>query len=292
MKKVLLFLGILFLSFSGVSLLHPQSVSAAEGGPASPSQGGPAGKIMLRAVSGPKVGEVTISWADVDSADNYHLVYGTDSKNLKYGVLNIGTSKVYTVKMLAPGTKYYFALVPVLNNVALYTSEWVSAWAMGGTQAVKPVTSVTSVTPVTPVTMMKPVAPVQTYVPVTAPAAGPVGKHWLVARSGPKVGEVTLTWRHMDVADNYHLVYGTEHGKSKYGALNIGWVNSFTVRNLVPGRTYHFALVPVSNGTALYTTDQVMTWAKMNIQQVVQTTPEAVMQPKVPSTQSPGVPGQ
>lgn len=280
MKKLVLFLGIIFLSFTGVGVFNPSPVAAAEGGPA--------GKLMLRAVAGPKSGEVTLFWNDAQAVDNYHLVYGTSSKNMQYGVLNIGTSKIYTVKKLVPGTKYYFALVPVLNNVALYTSEWVSAWPAGGQMvaAAKPTTPVVS-KPVVPPTAMKPAVPM-----TTIPAAGPVGKHWLVARPGPKIGEVTLTWRHMDIANNYHLVYGTQHSKFKYGALNIGWVNSFTVRNLVPGKTYHFALVPVNNGNALYTTDQVMTWAKGYPVQVVQTTPDAVMQPLVPSTQPPGVSGQ
>lgn len=274
MKKAFLFVGILFLSFSSVSLLKPQTVLAAEGGPA--------GKIMLRAVPGPKAGQVTLSWGDADSADNYHLVYGTDPKNMKYGVMNLGRGDVYTVGMLNPGTKYYFAIVPVANNVALYTSEWVSAWPMGGV-AVKPVTPVTTVTPVTPATpMVKPTIPIQpqTMAPATtAPATGPVGRHWLVARPGPNAGEVTLTWRNIDDANNYHLVYGTEPGKYKYGAVNIGWINWFTVRNLVPGRAYYFALVPVKNDVALYTTNAVTGWAKANVQ-VVQTTREAIMQPQ------------
>lgn len=264
MKKLVLTISILFLSFSSVSLLKPTQVVAAEGGPA--------GVHMLRAVAGPKAGEVTLTWTDPLAVDTYHLVYGTSSKNMQYGVLNIGNVKTYTVRMLVPGTKYYFALVPVLHDAALYTSEWVSAVATGG--VVKPAAPVTTVTPVTPVTTIKPV----TAAPVT-PAAGPVGKHWLVARPGPKAGEVTLTWRNVDDANNYHLVYGTEHGKFKYGQLNIGWVTSYTVRNLVPGVTYHFALVPVKNDVALYTTGQVMAVGFLPVQ-VVTTTPEAVMQPK------------
>lgn len=276
MKKLVLTISILFLSLGGMSLLNPKAVSAAEGGPA--------GKHMLKAVSGPKAGQVTLYWNDAQEADNYHLVYGTDSKNLKFGVLNIGKTKSYTVKLLNPGTKYYFALVPVLHDAALYTSEWVSAWAMGGV--------VKSVTPVTPVTMMKSVTPVQATAPkVMAPSVG-TNNHWLVAKAGPKVGEVTLSWRHVDVANNYHLVYGTKPGEYKYGALNIGWTNWYTVKALVPGQTYYFALVPVNNNTALYTTSAVKGWAKTNVVQVVQTTKEAVMQPVVPSTQAPGVPGQ
>lgn len=261
MKKVILSLGIsvLFLVAAG---LVPASVSAAESGPV--------GKLMFRAASGPKAGEVTLTWVDGDSADQYHLVYGTSSKNMQYGALNIGMNNVYTVGKLTPGTKYYFALVPVMNNMAMYTSEWVAAVALGGrVEAV----------------VVPPTQPVGQPVvkPVTAapgvPAAGPVGKHWLVAKPGPKIGEVTLTWRHMDVANNYHLVYGTEHGKFKYGQLNLGWVTKFTVSKLVPGKTYHFALVPVNNDVAMYITDQVMAAAYQPVQ-VVTTTPDAVIQPK------------
>lgn len=260
MKKFILSLGISVLLLVAAGVV-PASVSAAESGPA--------GKLKLQAAPGPKAGQVTLTWVDGDSADNYHLVYGTSSKNMQYGVLNIGMDNVYTVGKLTPGTKYYFALVPVMNNMAMYTSEWVAAVALGG-QVAPP----TTVTPPTPVTVVKPV----TAAPVT-PAAGPVGKHWLVARPGPKVGEVTLTWRHMDVANNYHLVYGREHGKFTYGVLNIGWVTKFTVGKLAPGVTYHFALVPVNNDVALYTTDQVMAAAYQPVQ-VVTTTPDAVIQPK------------
>ncbi len=262
-------LSLIFLTSLGI--LKPPSVQAAENGPA--------GKIMLRAASGPKAGQVTLTWVDVDSADNYHLVYGISSTQMQYGALNIGKSNVYTVEKLNPATKYYFALVPVMNNMAMYTSEWVSAWpaspgqggAMGGGQMNSMSTAKVSQSMGQPVAMM----------PVSSiPMAGPVGKHWLVARTGPNEAAVTLNWRHVDDANNYHLVYGTEHGKFKYGALNIGWVTKYTVKKLTPGVTYHFALVPVKNDVALYTTDQVMMAAKMNIE-VVQTTPQAVMQPKV-----------
>jgi len=264
MRRLSVLISILFLSFSAVSLMKPQQVAAAEGGPA--------GTHMLRAVAGPNLGEVTLSWNDALAVDNYHLVYGTSSKNMQYGLLNIGNVKTYTVKMLAPGTKYYFAIVPVRDNVALYTSEWVSAQPSGG--VVKQVTPVTSAEPVKAVTKITPVTTTSAVI-----TAGPAGKHRLVANTGPKSGEVTLTWRHVDDANNYHLVYGTEPGKYKYGQLNIGWVTSYTVRRLVAGKAYYFALVPVKNDVALYTSDQVMTAAYRPVQ-VVTTTPEAVTQSK------------
>lgn len=267
MKKTFLFIFIIFLSFSSVSLLKPQTVQAADGGPA--------GKFMLKAVSGPKMGEVTLTWIDADSADNYHLVYGTDSKKMQYGALNIGTNNVYTVGMLNPGAKYYFALVPVMDNKALYTSEWVSAASMGGQKITQSQGQLSQASAV-----------VNT---VTSSTTGP---QWLTGKIGPSAGDVTLNWRHTDDANNYHLVYGTEPGKYTYGALNIGWVTSYTVHKLVPGMTYYFALVPVKNDKALYTTQavKVMTGSTM---QVVRTTADAVRQPKAsisPISQSPTLP--
>lgn len=266
MKKSLFSLILPLLFLTSIGLFKPQSVLAADGGPA--------GKFNLRAASGPNTGEVTLTWSNNDTADNYHLVYGTDSKNMQYGVLNIGTNKVYTVKMLNPGTRYYFALVPVLNHVALYTSEWVSGVSLSA--GIMVTSSVVEETPVInqPVTM-QPVTPVVMTQPTAT--SGPVGKHLLWAKAGPNAGEVTLYWRHADDANNYHLVYGTESGKYKYGVLNIGWVNGFTVRSLIPGVTYYFALVPVKNDVALYTTNQVTKAAKMNVE-VVQTTADALTQ--------------
>lgn len=243
---------LLFLIPSGI--VRPRSVFAADGGPA--------GKLMLSAAPGPGSSEVTLSWKDADSADNYHLVYGTDSKNMQYGALNIGRVNRYTVGKLNPGTRYYFSLVPVFNNLALYTSERVSAVSTEGSQGVQ--TSVQATT--TNITE---------------------GKHMLVAGTGMREGEVVLSWRHMDDANNYHLVYGTSPGKYQYGVLNIGWVNGFTVRHLVPGATYYFALVPVKNDRALYTTREVSAAAKANIE-VVQTTAEIVTQTNI--TQQPASP--
>ncbi|MBI3379984.1 hypothetical protein HY029_04470 [Candidatus Gottesmanbacteria bacterium] len=240
-----------------------------------PVASGPAGKFMLRAASGPKMGQVTLSWGDADSADNYHVIYGTDPNNMKYGALNIGTSHLYTIGKLNPGTKYYFALVPVMNNMALYTSEWVSAWAMGGQMVTT--APVTAMVPSNPSMTMQPAAPAMSMQPVGA-TNGPVGKLWLWAKSGPYTGEVTLHWRHVDDANNYHLVYGTSPGNYQYGALNIGWVNWYTVKALVPGVRYYFALVPVKNDVALYTSPEVMAWSYVPVQ-VVQTTKEAVMIP-------------
>lgn len=83
----------------------------------------------LSAYSGPGVGEVTLSWSSLDGADNYHLVYGTQADKYLYGALNIGKINKFVVGKLNPGTTYYFALVPVSGNRAMYTTSSVSAQA-------------------------------------------------------------------------------------------------------------------------------------------------------------------
>jgi hypothetical protein len=250
MKKFIL--PLLLLVFASTSLMKPQVASAA-----TPNHN-------LVAKPGPKAGEVSLSWRHMDVANNYHLVYGTEKTKYQYGVTNIGWVTRYTVKNLTPGRTYYFALVPVNDNVALYTGEQVSAQAMGGAV----VTPVTSVKPVTSIAPVKPVVSV-------------ANKHNLVAKSGLKVGEVKLSWRHIDNANNYHLVYGTERGKYRYGALNIGWITGITVRHLVPGQVYYFALVPVKDNVALYTSAAVSARAYGGEVEVIQTSKEALRQPKV-----------
>lgn len=83
----------------------------------------------LKAMPGPQVGAATLSWSHKQDVDNYHLVYGTTAGDYQYGALNIGKTTNYTVSHLVPGKMYYFALVPVKGDQALYTSDPVSAYA-------------------------------------------------------------------------------------------------------------------------------------------------------------------
>lgn len=267
MKKLIAFLSpfSLVLVISSLTLFKPPMVKAEGcGGPV------PQAPVKVSAVSGPKSGEVTLYWSESAYADRYAVAYGTASNKYLYGANNIGgtASRFYTVKYLQPGVKYYFRIAAAHGCTSSPFSKEFSAVSGGGVQMVSQ-----------PVVMTeKPV--VKTSVPVsTVMSSGPVGKQMLKAVTGPRIGQVTLSWRHADTADNYHLVYGTEHGKFQYGALNIGKITSFTVKYLVPGKTYHFALVPVANGQALYTTDQVMVPAGYPVE-VVQTTKEALMMPK------------
>lgn len=255
MKKLNFFLMLLVLSSAGfLAFFKTSPVQAAD--------------HKLWTKPGPQTGQVTLYWTNVDDANNYHIVYGTEKGKAKFGTTNIGWVTSYTVGRLNPGTTYYFAIVPVKNDVALYTSEWTWAKAPGTPGEMM------AAAPAIGNPQMQ--APMQSQMTWTGKAAG---KQWLRASTGSNAGEVTLTWRNVDSAEDYHLVYGTMPGKYTYGSLNIGLTNKFTVRFLRPGVNYYFALIPLVANQPLYTTGPVSAWAKSNME-VVQTTRDAVMQPK------------
>ena len=87
--------------------------------------------VNLSAVSGPKAGQVILRWTHKEDADTYHLVYGTMTGKYEYGALNIGKITEFTVGSLVPGKAYYFALVPVKGDRALYTGQAVRGVAKG-----------------------------------------------------------------------------------------------------------------------------------------------------------------
>lgn len=251
MKKLLSSTLFILTLVSLSTLLRPQPAKAADcGGPVPPKP------LIVWAKPGPTGGQVTLYWDAAPYANRYAVAYGTTSNKYIYGADNIGgvDARSYTVKSLMPGTKYFFRLAAANGCSSSAFSDEVMAQATGGTamEAVK----------------------------VASPQVSKgVGVQRLWAKAGPRVGEVTLYWMNNENAENYHLVYGTEHGKFKYGQLNIGKVNKFTVGKLVPGREYHFALVPVINGQAMYTTPQVMATAYGG-GEVVVTTKENLVTPK------------
>lgn len=260
MKKIFSILSIplIVLALVSLSSLKAQMIYAQDcGGPIPPAP------TKVWATSGPGSGEVTLYWDTAPYADRYGVVYGTQTNKYVYGSLNIGGEKArsYTVKYLKPGSKYFFRMVAGHGCSTSPFSSEVSAFASGAGEFVSELPAPTQVSVGGPT-----VANVQ---PVTyTTTSGPVGKLNLRAMSGPMVGEVTLSWVNVDSADNYHLVYGTEHGKYQYGALNIGKLTSFTVRKLAAGKTYYFAIVPVIGGRALYTSDEVRVPAKTEIVEV------------------------
>ena len=274
MKKFhpLISISLSVLALVSLSALKPTGVAAGCGGPV------PSTPTKVSAVSGPANGQVTLYWDTSAYADHYGVVYGVESNKYVYGSLNIGGEKArsFTVGYLTPGTKYYFKVVGMRDCATSPFSAEVSAVAIGGGMATEVVVQATGPAPVS---IGGPVAPVETAV-----VSGSVGKHKLSASPGPNVGEVTLSWQHADTVDNYHLVYGTKPGKFEYGALNIGKITKFIVQKLAPGTTYYFALVPVANGQAKYTTDAVAAQAKqVYYVEVVETSKEALVQPPPPS---------
>lgn len=259
MKKILSSSLFILTLVSLSTLMRPQAAKAADcGGPVPPRP------LIVWAKPGSVGGQVTLYWDASPHANRYAVAYGTTSNKYMYGADNIGgeNSRSYTVKSLAPGTKYYFRLAAANGCSSSPFSDEVMAQATGG--AVMEAVKVASSQPVVS--------------PKPAVVSKGVGVQKLWAKAGPKVGEVTLYWMNNENAENYHLVYGTEHNKFKYGQLNIGKINKFTVGKLVPGRQYHFALVPVMNGQAMYTTPQVM--ANATEGEVVVTTKENLIQPK------------
>lgn len=266
-SKLWLFSLVLMLS-SLTYFSRPTTVAAEDcGGPVPPAP------VKVWARSGPMSGEVTLYWDKAAYANRYAVAYGTMSDKYMYGANNIGNanSTSYTVKSLSPGSKYYFRLAAANGCTSSGFSSQVWAYASGSGSTVRTGA---------PLTMMKPPTPIAKPQAVVAPVTMN-GKYKLWASAGPSVGEVTLRWKDADTADNYHLVYGTASGKYQYGALNIGRVNQYTVKKLTPGVTYYFALVPVLNNMAKYTSAPVAGWAKG--MEVITTSKENLMQPKVRS---------
>lgn len=240
------------------TLSMPKTAKAECGGPFPPAP------VGVRAVSGPNAGEVTLFWNQSPHANRYAVAYGESSKNYLYGADNIGGENAtsYTVRFLKPGQKYYFSLAAARDCSSSSFSQEVSVFAMGG-KAVMP--------PVSDQTASKAGQPsIEKQSSVSMPIQQGMGLN-LHAVSGPNIGEVTLSWNHADSANDYHLVYGTSPGQHQYGALNIGNIQSFTVRYLNPGSAYYFALVPIFDNRPLYTSAEIKAWAKA--MEVVVTSP-------------------
>jgi len=203
------------------------------------SVSGPVGRNGLRAYAGPGVGQVTLEWQRyfVDG-ENYTIHYGTTSGKYIYQADHVGYISTFTVKGLTPGTKYYFA---------------VEGFRAGNTSAGWD-GEVSVIAPANPVVVMT--------------TAGPVGRNMLVAKAGPKKGQVTLNWsRFFPDTEKYSIVYGTMPGVYSYGFLNAIDTTpqdnnySFVISNLNSGTRYYFALDPQRNGTGIYISSEVSTVA-------------------------------
>ncbi len=200
---------------------------------------GPVGRNALRAYAGPGVGQVTLEWQRYAiDGENYTVHYGTVSGKYNYQADHIGYISTFTVKGLTPGTKYYFAVE------GFRTGNTSAGWDG----------EVSAVAPASPT--------------IVAGTVGPVGRNMLVAKAGPKKGQVTLNWvRFFPDTERYSIVYGTAPGVYSYGFLNAIDTTpqdnnySFVINNLTSGTRYYFALDPQRNGTGIYVTSEVSTVA-------------------------------
>lgn len=166
--------------------------------------------------------------------DNYKIFYGTTSGKYKYATSDIGNNVVETIGYLQPGVRYYFL---------------VQGYSQGNTL------------PLVSPEVSEIAASSQTTV---VASAGPYGRRQLNAVSGPASGQVTLKWLSvLPDTSNFSVVYGTQPGVYIYGALNIapraaiGTWSSYTVSSLNPGTRYYFAVVPMQNGSGIYSTGEV-----------------------------------
>ncbi len=73
------------------------------------------------------------------------------------------------------------------------------------------------------------------------PAPGNPGN--LRAATGPKVGQVALTWDKGNGATHYSVLYGVSAGTYIYGATNVGNTSQYVVSALTPGRLYYFTVL-------------------------------------------------
>ena len=94
---------------------------------------GPYGGRQLTADSGPASGQVTLKWLSIlANTSNFSIVYGTQPGVYVYGALNVspratlGSWESYTIGSLTPGTRYYFAVVPMQNGSGIYYTGEVS----------------------------------------------------------------------------------------------------------------------------------------------------------------------
>lgn len=83
-------------------------------------------------------------------------------------------------------------------------------------------------------------------------SSGPVGNNAVRAYSGPGTGEVTVEWQRASMnGENYSIWYGTQLGAYPNSADHIGYITTFTVKNLTPGTRYYFGLQPIWSGNSL-----------------------------------------
>jgi len=94
----------------------------------------------------------------------------------------------------------------------------------------------------------KPVA-VNNQVTAAQSSSGPVGRNALRAYAGPGVGEVTLEWQRFYAdGENFSIHYGTKSKEYPYQASHIGYISTYTIKNLTPGQVYYFVVEGIRAG--------------------------------------------
>lgn len=84
---------------------------------------------------------------------------------------------------------------------------------------------------------------------VVGSMSGPVGRNQLRAYAGPNAGEITLEWqRYFLDGENFNVHYGTVSKSYPYAANSIGYISTYTVKNLTPGTKYYFAVEGIRAG--------------------------------------------
>ncbi len=79
--------------------------------------------------------------------------------------------------------------------------------------------------------------------------SGPVGRNGLRAYAGPGVGEVTLEWQRFAIdGENYSVHYGIKSNVYPYLANHVGYISTYTVKNLTPGTKYYFVVEGFRSG--------------------------------------------
>ncbi len=89
---------------------------------------GPYSPRRTTATSGPAAGQVTLTWNKLlPNVNNYGVVYGLLPGQYIYGANNIGDTTKFTIGGLSSGTRYYFALIPQLDDgTGIYVTAEVS----------------------------------------------------------------------------------------------------------------------------------------------------------------------
>jgi hypothetical protein len=115
-----------------------------------------------------------------------------------------------------------------------------------------------------PTPTAKPATSENVATPVSA-ISGPIGRNLLSIKSGPKTGEVMLSWtRYYSDYGTYSIVYRIDPGKYEFSVLNAGSSSSksntysYVVGSLKPGTKYYFAIeILQTNSKSVYVTPEV-----------------------------------